>query len=224
MALTWYSEVRKHPSNTSGATNRELRGVTNKAMSFPHKNNLPPCAAAGGSRHKPYCDGSHEKHDWDPQLTAAPEPILEGAKKYEGPRITLYDNEKYCAFARFCDAYGRIWNLVLDTDSPEAQKIIEHEAHNCPAGRLVIRDNATGKIIEKNYEPSLGLIEDDPINASGPLWVRGGIRIDTEDGRTYRIRNRVTLCRCGQSSNKPFCDGTHASFNWDDGLRKKMTQ
>ncbi len=175
----------------------------------------------GGSRHKPYCDGSHEKHDWDPQLTAAPEPILEGAKKYEGPRITLYDNEKYCAFARFCDAYGRIWNLVLDTDSPEAQKIIEHEAHNCPAGRLVIRDNATGKIIEKNYEPSLGLIEDDPINASGPLWVRGGIRIDTEDGRTYRIRNRVTLCRCGQSSNKPFCDGTHASFNWDDGLRKK---
>ena len=139
----------------------------------------------GGSRHKPYCDGSHEKHDWDPQLTAAPEPILEGAKKYEGPRITLYDNEKYCAFARFCDAYGRIWNLVLDTDSPEAQKIIEHEAHNCPAGRLVIRDNATGKIIEKNYEPSLGLIEDDPINASGPLWVRGGIRIDTEDGRTY---------------------------------------
>jgi CDGSH-type Zn-finger protein len=36
------------------------------------------------------------------------------------------------------------------------------------------------------------------------------------DGAAYETRNRVTLCRCGQSSNKPFCDGTHASVGFKD--------
>ena len=43
----------------------------------------------------------------------------------------------------------------------------------------------------------------------------------TEDGpylASYEGRNRVTLCRCGASSNKPFCDGSHASVKFDDGL------
>ena len=53
---------------------------------------------------------------------------------------------------------------------------------------------------------------------SGPIWVKGGIRIEGADGKSYEIRNRVTLCRCGQSSNKPFCDGTHASMHFHDGL------
>ena len=34
----------------------------------------------------------------------------------------------------------------------------------------------------------------------------------------YEIRNRVVACRCGQSANKPYCDGTHASIKWKDGL------
>jgi len=29
------------------------------------------------------------------------------------------------------------------------------------------------------------------------------------DGRAYEVRNRVSLCRCGKSKNKPFCDGSH---------------
>ena len=43
-----------------------------------------------------------------------------------------------------------------------------------------------------------------------PIWVRGGVKVVAADGTPYEQRNRVTLCRCGQSSNKPFCDGTHA--------------
>jgi CDGSH-type Zn-finger protein len=34
------------------------------------------------------------------------------------------------------------------------------------------------------------------------------------DGFAYETRNRVTLCRCGQSQNKPFCDGAHASIKF----------
>jgi CDGSH-type Zn-finger protein len=39
--------------------------------------------------------------------------------------------------------------------------------------------------------------------------VRGGITIESADGVPYEVRNRVTLCRCGRSDNKPFCDASH---------------
>ena len=66
--------------------------------------------------------------------------------------------------------------------------------------------------------PCLGLIEDITIGASGGLWIRGGIPMRREGGQTYEIRNRVVACRCGQSANKPYCDGTHASIKWKDDL------
>jgi uncharacterized Fe-S cluster protein YjdI len=50
--------------------------------------------------------------------------------------------------------------------------------------------------------------------ADGPLAVRGNLRIIGPDGTTLRQATRVTLCRCGQSSNKPFCDGTHLKIGF----------
>jgi CDGSH-type Zn-finger protein len=46
--------------------------------------------------------------------------------------------------------------------------------------------------------------------------VSGGIPIQSADGFVHEKRNRVTLCRCGQSKNKPFCDGTHCEVGFDD--------
>jgi CDGSH-type Zn-finger protein len=43
---------------------------------------------------------------------------------------------------------------------------------------------------------------------NGPLYVRGRLKIRRQDG-SVREETRVALCRCGQSANKPFCDGTH---------------
>lgn len=171
----------------------------------------------GESKNKPYCDGSHTKVNWDPTLTASEEPLLDGAEVIDGPRVAVSDNESYCAFARVCDAKGRIWNLA-EVDDPKAAEAVIHEANHCPAGRLSAWDKKTGKPYEPDLKPALGLIEDPLIRCSGPLWVMGGIPISKDDGTTYEVRNRVTLCRCGQSSNKPFCDGTHASMRFHDGL------
>jgi CDGSH-type Zn-finger protein len=46
---------------------------------------------------------------------------------------------------------------------------------------------------------------------NGSLRVEGDFEIVDQDGRAFGLagRTRVTLCRCGQSSNKPFCDSTH---------------
>jgi len=40
------------------------------------------------------------------------------------------------------------------------------------------------------------------------------VHLVSEDGFDYEVRNRMTLCRCGESQNKPFCDGTHASMKF----------
>jgi CDGSH-type Zn-finger protein len=165
----------------------------------------------GQSASKPFCDGTHAKVRFDGTETASRQPYLQQAEAIDGPTMRLTDQENLCAFARFCDPKGKIWNLIAQTDDPEIQKIVKHEAGHCPAGRLVVWDKKTGKPIEPEFEPSLGLIEDTEKKVSGPIWVRGGIPVVSADGKTYEIRNRLTLCRCGSSSNKPFCDGSHAA-------------
>jgi CDGSH-type Zn-finger protein len=165
----------------------------------------------GQSGHKPFCDGTHAKVHFDGTETASRQPYLEQAKTTEGPALSLTDAESLCAFARFCDPKGGVWNLATHSDQPEARRLVEHEAGHCPSGRLVAWDRTTGKAIEPHFEPSVGLIEDVAKGVSGPIWARGGISVVSADGQTYEVRNRVTLCRCGKSANKPFCDGTHAA-------------
>ena len=134
----------------------------------------------------------------------------------KGPTMSLTDAEALCAFARFCDPHGQVWNLVNETDQAGARKLFVQEAGDCPSGRLVARDNLTGQAIEPKFEPSIGLIEDPVNSCSGPIWLRGGIPVIGSDGFEYEVRNRVTLCRCGASKNKPFCDGTHAAIGFSD--------
>ena len=165
----------------------------------------------GQSGNKPFCDGSHQKVQFDGTETASRQPYLEQAETIDGPTLRLTDAESLCAFARFCDPKGRIWNLVKQSDDPEARRLTEYEAAHCPAGRLVVWDKKTGKAIEPKFKPSLGLIEDTDKKVSGPIWVKGGIPVISADSKAYEVRNRVTLCRCGSSNNKPFCDGAHAA-------------
>ena len=50
---------------------------------------------------------------------------------------------------------------------------------------------------------------------NGPLLVRGNVRIVTPDGEPVpRDRRTVALCRCGVSTLKPYCDGTHKAINF----------
>lgn len=172
----------------------------------------------GASKKKPYCDGSHMRAEWDPRLTASSEGLLEGAETFGGPELKLTDNENYCVFARFCDAGGRVWNLVGISDDADAKTLAVREANMCPGGRLSAWENRTGEPYEPDYAPSLGLIEDPALGVSGGLWVRGGIPVQTQEGMAYEIRNRVVLCRCGASKNKPFCDGSHVAVKFRDGL------
>lgn len=172
----------------------------------------------GQSKTKPFCDDSHLKAKFDGTETATRRPYIRQAETFDGQALTLRDAEDLCAFARFCDPGGKIWGLMGQTDDPEARKLVIREANHCPSGRLVVSDKRTGEEIEQKQPPSIGVVEDPALGCSGPLWVRGGIRIESADGTPYEVRNRATLCRCGASANKPFCNGSHASIRFRDGL------
>ncbi|WP_229669061.1 CDGSH iron-sulfur domain-containing protein [Edaphobacter acidisoli] len=173
----------------------------------------------GHSHKKPFCDGTHAKVGFDGTETASHASYKEQAKTYDGPGMVLEDAERLCAFARFCDNGGSIWRQIEETDDGEVRKAVVHEETHCPSGRLVLLEKPSGKAVEPELAQSIGLVEDPAENCSGPLWVRGGVQVVSADGEKYEVRNRVTLCRCGQSSNKPFCDGSHASVKFHDGLQ-----
>jgi CDGSH-type Zn-finger protein len=172
----------------------------------------------GQSSTKPFCDATHARIGFDGTETASRETFTSDAEVTSGPAMTLFDDRPLCAYARFCDRAGTIWKLIHRTDDAEVRSIVLQEASSCPSGRLVVRDAETGEVLESEREPSIALVEDPAKACSGPIWVRGSIRVTSADGFEYEKRNRVTLCRCGASQNKPFCDGTHADIAFRDGL------
>ncbi len=194
-----------------------------KGKSFPSTATYKLCRC-GRSKTKPFCDGTHAAIGFDGEETASRVPVARQSETYDGPTMTLSDAEELCAFARFCDPGGKIWSLIEATDDPGVGELVIREAMHCPAGRLVLHDKKTHKDLEEPLPPSIGVVEDPALGCSGPLWVRGGITIESADGTRYETRNRVTLCRCGASVNKPFCNGSHASIKFNDGLVVQSTE
>jgi CDGSH-type Zn-finger protein len=205
--------VMRIETNAAGESIRWGRG-----REIPVSGDLLLCRC-GASGKKPFCDGTHREHSFDGTETASREPLLEQALMLDGPVMQLADAESLCAFARFCDPNGRIWNQVEHSDDPETRANLVRQAGDCPAGRLVAIDKATGQAVEPRLPPSIAVVEDPSQECSGPLWVRGGIEVADADGKVYEVRNRMTLCRCGKSTNKPFCNGAHAAEpKFRDGL------
>lgn len=175
---------------------------------YPRKDTYILCRC-GSSEKKPFCDGAHLKTGFDGSETASRNPYLEKAETFEGPDLKLTDVYELCDHSRFCQRAGGIRDLIQKSDDQEARQTAIEEAMICPSGRLVLWDRKTGKPFEKEFEPSIVLVHDKQKGCEGPLWVRGGVPIESADGSTYESRNRVTLCRCGKSENKPYCDGSH---------------
>jgi len=187
-----------------------------KGYEYPNKESYALCRC-GMSKNQPYCDGTHINNNFDGSETASREEFMKQAERISGPEVDLSDAENLCSSGRFCHIAGGTWSNVENSNNPESKKIAIQTACNCPSGRLVVWDKKTQKPIEPNFVPSIGIIEDPQAKVSGPLWVKGGIQLVCVDGTNYEKRNRMALCRCGKSNNKPFCDGSHISAGFNDG-------
>ncbi len=179
-----------------------------KGPAYPERATYALCRC-GQSQNKPFCDGNHTRAAFDGTETCGRGAYLKDAEKTMGPGVDLTWSAEFCAAARFCHRGEEAWGYAERSDDPEAREEAVRQACDCPSGSLVAWDKATGAAIEPELEPSISLIENPGDGTVGPIWVKGGITIEAADGFEYETRNRVTLCRCGKSSKKPFCDGSH---------------
>ena len=165
----------------------------------------------GQSGNKPFCDDSHLRTGFDGTETADHAPTADRQQHYEAIGITVNEDSSLCAHAGFCateKAQDR-WEAVQKIDDPAIRAEVVAQLEACPSGTLTYT-LANGQGEEQALAPEIGVVPD------GPLWLRGGVRLVSSDGFVYEARNRVALCRCGQSENKPFCDGSHKDTGFTD--------
>lgn len=172
----------------------------------------------GHSSHKPFCDDTHLKIQFDGMETASNTNYIENAAQFVGPDLEYLDVKALCASARFCTRQGGVRRLTELPTSAESKEIAIQEIFDCPSGKLVAIDKKTGQMIEPELAPNIVIAQDPGREVSGPIWVKGGIPIHSKENGTYEVRNRVTLCRCGASKNKPFCDGSHIRAGFNDSV------
>jgi CDGSH-type Zn-finger protein/ferredoxin len=167
----------------------------------------------GGSKRKPYCDGSH--HGLRFSGRKSPDRVTDRVVEYRGREISILDNRGVCAHDKACvrnlpSVFNDMKRIWIDLNGANAEEIIE-AVKKCPSGAL------SYKIGEVRYQDvertSLIRVEKD-----GPLKVEGYIELKDDRGCRPESREHYTLCRCGKSKNKPFCDGTHVTVQFKDPL------
>ena len=169
----------------------------------------------GKTKTPPFCDGSHVADHFDGTETSCKTDYMSRAARIDGAGLDLLDDGR-CAFARFCHREdGDAWELAEDSASEYHRSEAIIAANECPAGRLTAVEK-DGTVHEPVYEPGIEILQDPEEHVSCGIFVKGGIPIESADGSRYEVRNRVVLCRCGFSGNKPFCDSRHVSEGYRD--------
>ena len=169
----------------------------------------------GKSMNAPFCDGAHIKSGFRGAETADRRPFTARASKRTGEAVNLLDDGR-CAYARFCHRQGgNIWELVDDSGNPVNKKEAIIAASECPSGRLTVTDK-NGASLNIRYEPCIEILQDPECRVSGPIAVKGSIPLESADGTLYEERERYALCRCGKSTEKPFCDAMHINAGFKD--------
>lgn len=171
----------------------------------------------GGSRTKPFCDGTHARIGFDGTETADHRPIAERRRTYPTPDgVRIYDDRTRCAHFGQCtgrlpSAFGVDEEAFVDPTAAPSAELVE-VTRGCPSGALAHAPAETETPVEVHVAPAVRPIID------GPYRLQGGIEVVGADKQPYEVRERQTLCRCGNSRNKPFCDGSH----WYAGFRDPL--
>lgn len=179
----------------------------------------------GASKNKPFCDGTHStigfssenKVDENDGSGIGEKKIVKDKRKdYVGKKITIHDNRRICSHAAECvnnlpsvfKLNSRPW---INPDAAEVEEI-EDTIRKCPSGALSYSIDSIEYRDQNDRNPMVTVSKDGPYVITGRVELMGD-NIRFGDGAS---KEHYTLCRCGASNIKPFCDGMHKVINFKD--------
>jgi CDGSH-type Zn-finger protein/ferredoxin len=165
----------------------------------------------GGSANKPFCDGTHGRNGF--VGARSPDAPPSRRKDYVGRSITVHDDRSMCAHSGVCTSgLASVFRMGqrpwIEPDCASAEAVAQ-TVRACPSGALSysIGDAAAPAILR---EPAV------TVTRNGPYAVVGSVALLNADFPAGASTEHYSLCRCGQSKNKPFCDGSHYNAGFSD--------
>jgi CDGSH-type Zn-finger protein len=173
----------------------------------------------GQSQRKPFCDGTHARVEFTDLKD--PNRVADHRDSYPGLQATIYDNRGICAHSGFCtDRLPTAFRLGVEPFvAPSGGRLddLVTAVRACPSGALSygIEGKEARDQVDQRRPARIEVSHD------GPYRITGGILLTGADGDEVS-RNaggsgeHYSLCRCGQSQNKPFCSGMHWYVDFHD--------
>ncbi|MEL6447818.1 MAG: CDGSH iron-sulfur domain-containing protein [Pseudomonadota bacterium] len=169
----------------------------------------------GASKTKPWCDGSHKAAGFSSAPTDAE--LRDQPLRYEGTasgtRISIAYTPVLCSHAAACS------KLAADTFNPSRDPWINPDEGSlesiqdvmaaCPSGALSLSLDGAPHQHTTSRDSAI------QIEPNGPYRVTN-VALEAPFSVAGSTDKKYVLCRCGQSKNKPFCDGTHHDVGWRD--------
>jgi uncharacterized Fe-S cluster protein YjdI len=115
------------------------------------------------------------------------------------PRLCFHSGNCSRLLPEVFDRDRRPWVMADRASADEIERTVDR----CPSGALRTRRIKGTSVVRAPQQLEVRA------SKGGPLLLRGPVRVADADGNLLYEGERAALCRCGGSSNKPFCDGTH---------------
>lgn len=163
----------------------------------------------GASKNKPFCDGSHAGISFDSTNKCTTNELRTSV----APDITVHFNRAICCGSATCvqnlpavfRSEGDDW---IQPAGASAEEVIA-TVKKCPSGALSYTTGGVTHLAEAS-ESSIRVIK------NGPYLISGLVDFEPETWCENSSQSVFALCRCGKSSNQPFCDYSHGEQKWDD--------
>lgn len=172
----------------------------------------------GESSTWPFCDMTHRENFFEGTETAETNTVAERRFEVEGGKgIVVFRDDALCMESGFCgNRFGNVFDMTPETEESTVRAQVMAMIERCPSGAFMYKlrhgdGPGTAGDIEPDLPQQIAITVEVTSEGAirGPLWVTGNIPIVRSDGQPFETRNRVTLCNCGKSGNKPLCDSSH---------------
>ncbi len=135
-------------------------------------------------------------------------------KEYSNGEITIVWKPSQCIHSTLCwkglinvfNPKNRPWINIQGADT----ETIRQQVENCPSGAL------SYYLSTEQNTPAISVDTTVEVTPNGPLLVYGNITVKNKTGLEEKKYKVTALCRCGASTNKPYCDGSHVKIGFKD--------